>query len=740
MMFRTRKSWAGAVLALALLAAPLAAQNPAGHWDGAIMLPNVELAVEVDLAREDGVWTGDISIPQQGATDLPLTGIAVAGASVSFGIQGVQGDPRFDGELSADGATMTGTFHQAGQQFPFELTRTAGPPSAEAEEPAAEAEEPAVEAVEVEPEPEPAAPGEEPEPSVQEAQDPLEGWDAWLEQAMEDWQVPGLALAVVRGGDVVLMKGYGLRDREKGLPVTEHTLFAIGSSTKAFTTFAMGRLVDAGELDFDDPVVTYLPELRLEDEYATLHLTPRDMVTHRSGLPRHDLAWYNSEMGASELLERMRYFPPNRELREEFQYNNMMFVLAGHLVARLTGRSWEDAITEWVLDPLGMDETNFSVEAMAKAPDRATGYGFRADTLWRMPYRDITNVGPAGSVNSNIDDMARWVRMHLGGGTFEGERLLAEGTLRELHTPQMVIGALPTEEELGPTSYAMGWFVDTYRGHLRVHHGGNIDGFSALVTLFPRDEVGVVILTNRNGSALPGLAVRHLADRLFGLERRDWNAEALERREQAEGLEQESEERVAGARIQGTSPSHDLADYAGSFGHPGYGTLQVRLEGGGLVLEYNRITAPLEHWHYDVFNALENPADPTFEDAKLRFRTNLDGEIDAVLVPVEPTLEPLVFERQPDAELSDPSYLERFVGTYELGPQTITVSLRGDRLAVTVTGQPTLELEPLWSDRFAIAGLEGYRVAFTTVKGRVTEAVFHQPNGIFPAERVEPEG
>lgn len=699
---RRRVGILGLAALAVFLAAPVVAQAPTGRWEGAIEIPTGPLAIEVELTQSGDGWSGAISIPAQSLEDLALADVKVDGAAVSFRIPNIPGDPTFGGTWSEDGNEITGTFTQGMGSYPFHLAR----------------------------------PG-----AGRDVSEALEGWDAWLEQAMADWGVPGMAVGIVKGGEVVLAKGYGLRDREAKLPVTEHTLFAIGSSTKAFTTYAMGRLVDAGELDWDTAVVTYMPDLRLDDDYATLHLKPRDMVTHRSGLPRHDLAWYNSTMRAAELVKRMPYFPFSRELRETFQYNNMMFVLSGELVSRLTGKPWEDAITEWVLEPLGMDETVFTVQALEAAPDHAAGYGERADTLWRMAYRDITNVGPAGSINSNVDDMVRWVRMHLGDGRFDGQRLIEAATLRELHTPQMVIGGLPEDAELAPASYAMGWFVDGYRGHLRVHHGGNIDGFSALVALFPHDDVGVVMLTNRNGTPLPGLAIRHLADRLFGLEPRDWNAEALARREAGRELEQESEQRTAAARVEGTRPSHELDAYVGVYGDPGYGTLEIRRQGrSNLLMVYNSIEAPLEHWHYDVFNGLENPADPTFEDMKIQFRTSVDGEVTQVVAPFEPAVAPIVFERQPDPELSDPSYLERFVGTYQLGPQTIRVALRGSILTASLQGQPTLELEPLWNDAFKLSGLEGYRVVFTTEDGRVTEAVFHQPNGVFPAERVEPEG
>jgi CubicO group peptidase (beta-lactamase class C family) len=455
--------------------------------------------MDVDLKREGTAWSGDITIAQQNARDVPLGDISVRGDSVSFSIPGAAGGPTFDGVLSASGDSLVGTLRQGrGGVHTFALGRAAG--------------------------------------TAQATTAALDGFDAFITQAMKDWKVPGMAIAIVRDGQVVHSRGYGLRDVEGNRPVTPQTLFAIGSSTKAFTTFALGRMVDQGKMGWDEPAITYLPGLRLQDEYATAHLTPRDMVTHRSGLPRHDLTWYNNSGLTPEVLfTRLSAFEPTQELRGRFQYNNVMYVMAGHMLSRLTGKPWEESIREMVLQPLGMRSTNFSVAESQRAADFAYPYVERRDTVRRVPFRDIGGVGPAGAINSSVEDMARWVMVHLNGGRAGGEQLINAATLREMHTPQMVIPGVPSDPDLSPQSYGMGWFVDSYRGHYRVHHGGNIDGFSALVTLFPNDNAGIVVLTNKNATRLPELAVRHLADRLFALPAKDWSGQALARLERVAG-------------------------------------------------------------------------------------------------------------------------------------------------------------------------------------------------------------
>lgn len=700
-MSRVLRAASSAVALLGLLAGGATAQapGPAGHWEGVIRIPGSALAVDIDLSGTDGAWSGDISIPAQGAADLPLAGVVVEGASVRFSIQGVPGNPTFDGRLNAAGDSITGQFTQGTLSAPFVLAREAA-----ADRRAAAA---------------------------------LEDFDAWMARALEDFEVPGAGVGLIVDGEVVLSKGFGYRDVAGRDPVDAHTLFAIGSSTKAFTTFGLGLLADRGDFDWDRPVREYLPEVRFADPVATQLTTPRDLVTHRTGLPRHDLTWYNWDaFDAQFLIEALPHLELSRAPREAWQYNNLMFVLAGHLLGTLQGGTWEAAIRELVLQPLGMDETNFDVEDLIDVPNHALPYAERGDTVARIPFRDISPVGPAGSINSNIDDMLRWVRVHLERGVVDGDTLISGGALRDLHTPQMTIAAFPTDPTIGPLSYAMGWFVEPYRGHFRLHHGGNIDGFSALVTLFPFDRVGMVVLTNKNATGLPELVTRYLADRALELEPREWDREALQRVTEAAAMQQEATDRLAGERVSGTRLDHPLEAYAGVYEHPGYGRLDIRFRDRRLVADYHGLTAPLEHWHYEVFSGTRSEEDPTLHRVKFQFENDLAGRVAAVRVPMDLSVDPIRFERLPDPRLSDPAYLASLEGAYRLGPQTLAISLRGESLVLTVPGQPDYRLEPDLGETFTSPLLNGYWVEFERDdQGRVTALVLHQPNGVFRAER-----
>jgi CubicO group peptidase (beta-lactamase class C family) len=671
-----------------------------GHWEGSIDIPGMTLEVDIDFrAKEDESWEGDISIPAQKAKDLPLTNISLAEGEVSFVISGVPGDPTFKGTLSADGTKITGDFTQNKQIFPFSLSRETSP--------------------------------------VIKAKEAIADFEDIVENGLKSLNNPGVAVAIVKDDEVIFAKGFGYRDVEKKEPMTADTLLAIGSASKAFTTFTMGTLVDEGKLDWNTPVREYIPWFRLYDPFASERLTPRDLVTHRSGLPRHDAMWYNNYTASrEEFVRRLAYLKPTADLRERFQYNNLMFLTAGYLIEVLTEKIWEDAVRARVLDPLEMKRTNFSVMDSQKDANHALPYREYKDKIEKIPFRDITNIGPAGSINSSVNEMSHWLLVHLNQGKFKGEQVINPQTVQDMHLAYMPTGGTPSIAEITPADYGLGWFVDTYRGHRRVRHGGNIDGFSALVCMLPDDDVGIVALTNKSGSPLPELLIRHTSDLLLGTETKDWIGQTLERIANSKEMRKEAEEKKATRRKTGTVHVHKLKEYAGDYSHPGYGDLKVFLEESQLAFTYNGITTPLEHWHYETFNA-KRAEDPTFEDTKITFRTDVNGYVAVLEVPIEPTLEDAVFKKKPHGKYFNAAYLAKFVGKYTLVNDTITVSLKGDRLTLILPGQPEYDLVPVLGDEFILKQVKIISVKFLIdEKDNVIAAEFIQPNGVFEAKRV----
>lgn len=680
-----------------LFVAPAAhAQSVAGAWTGTIDVPGSPLGIEVVLTQADGGWRGSISIPVQNLRDYALAGVRVTPDSAFFQMDGIPGTPRFAGRIGETGTEIRGDFFQGGGRLTFLLTRA----DAAAEQAAAT------------------------------AREALAGFDSLVTATMAEWKVPGAALALVQGDSVIYLRGFGVRDVAANAPVTPETRFAIGSATKAFTAMGLALLEDEGLLAWDDPVASYLPAFRLHDPVATQQMTAVDLLTHRSGLPRHDLLWYATPFSRDELFQRLRHLEPTKPFRGAWQYQNLMYMVAGYLTGHLAGTTWEDFLQQRLLDPLGMRGASLRMADMLATDDHATGYGGGRDSIDALPPFTLDAIGPAGSINASARDMAQWVKLQLSDGEVGGRRIVSEGNLRFLHTPQVFVA--PNGQQESPyLLYTPGWFAEVYRGRRLLHHGGNIDGFSALVGFMPDDDIGFVILTNKNGTPIPRGLMLSAFDRLLDFDATDWLAQirpAASDSLDAVGPPEDDEAQ----RISGTTPSHELSAFAGTFTHPAYGTITIQQQGDALRAQYYTLDLPLAHWHYDTFEATETLVKGT----KITFYTDVDGLVSRLALPIEPMLNPVVFERQA-AEVSADE-LARYAGRYRLGSVTITVAVQGSRLTMTVPGQPVYTLEPTaQADTFAPKELSGYRVRFEAEAGKVTQIVLIQPNGTFRAERVE---
>lgn len=568
----------------------------------------------------------------------------------------------------------------------------------------------------------------------------MDGFDAFVEQALKDWKVPGVAIAVVKGDKVILLKGYGFRDAEKQLPVTPQTLFAIGSITKSFTVTTLGMMMDEGKLDWDQPVRNVFPGFKMFDPVLTEQMTVRDLVTHRSGLPRHDLVWYTSDFSREDLVRRLQYLEPNKPLRSTFQYNNLMFMTAGYIAGQLNGTSWEDAVRARILGPLGMTGTNFSELATQNSGDFGQPYRKGSDLkaeVKRIPFDaqcpDTCALGPAGEINSNVTDMSKYVLFHMNHGEAAGQQLLSQNNSVQMQVPQMSLPGAPDFPELSETSYGMGFFLSAYRGHKEVGHGGNIDGFSAELGFLPAEKIGVVVLTNEDGTPLPGIIAYNVFDRMLGLEQVPWSKRFLDLEQKQKQGEQEAKDKGYVPRKTGTHPSHDLKEYGGEYSNPGYGIATITRDGDTFKLTLNKVNRNLEHYHYDVFQVPDNPQDD-FAKLKVMFLSDLNGEISSLSMPLEPNTNDIVFTRMPDKQLTDRRFIEAFAGQYEFpgAPVPLTISLRGDHALVGNTpGQPDLELLPKRGTTFDLKGLAGFSIEFKKdASGKVTEAVFTQPDEV----------
>ena len=490
--------------------------------------------------------------------------------------------------------------------------------------------------------------------SAQTVDERLQGFDEWVESVMAEWKVPGLGVAIVEGGETVFAKGYGWRNVEEELPVTPDTLFAIGSNTKSFTATLLAMYVDEGALTWDAPVRTVLPEFRLHDPVATEEMTAVDLLSHRSGLPRHDLFWYATGKSRPELIAGLQHLEPSASFRSRFQYQNLMFLTAGVVSERIGGKSWEELVEERILRPLGMQRANFSVDRMQEDDDFSYGYG-ADEEIERVPFRNIDAIGPAGSINTSARELARYVQFHLAYGKVGDKQLLKEDSAKLMQLPQMVMtGPLQARLKDGPEiadpSYGLGLMVGGYRGHKHISHGGGIDGFISAMEWLPDDRIGVVALSNTSHTGtVPALVVRNAFDRMLGLEPIDWAARARKREAEAKAEVEKARKANLEAAVADTRPSHPLADYAGDYEHPGYGKASVRTHEDALIVEVVGIEIPLEHYHYDVwtvpYDLPESSAEAGFGGLKVRFDYDDAGAINVVSLPLEPAIPAIRFQR-----------------------------------------------------------------------------------------------
>lgn len=470
-------------------------------------------------------------------------------------------------------------------------------------------------------------------------QDRLQNLQQFIEDRLTEWQVPGLSVAIIKDGEIILTEGYGVRDITTGAKVDAQTVFAIASVSKAFTTMAMGMLVDEGKLNWDTPVKTYLPDFKLYDTYLTDHLTPRDMVCHRSGVSRHDAIWYNNQNTTrAELVKRMRYLEPNAGFRQLWQYNNMMYIAAGHLVEQVAGVSYEEFVQKRIFEPLNMQNSSFTIAESQQNPNLAYPHGLHQGETIKIDLLNVDLLGPAGSINSSVEDLANWALLHLNQGEFANQRLISTTNLKQMHTPQMVVPTDRNFREISHRMYGLGWSIEPYRGYNVVRHSGGIDGFCTLVTFMPEENIGVVVLTNREDNPLTYVVSYHIYDLLLGLDTIDWNTRLREEQEQLKSQDDAEKAAQLAQRVANTTTSHPLSDFVGSYQQAAYGEVRVQAAGDRLELIYNDIVYELTHHHYDVFVARH--AAPSYNYTNLvSFATDaLTGQIASMSLTFEQEL------------------------------------------------------------------------------------------------------
>ena len=462
--------------------------------------------------------------------------------------------------------------------------------------------------------------------------------DDYLNATVKAWDFPGLAVAVVKDGKVMVARGYGVRELGKADPVNGDTIFDVASLTKSFTAAAIASLVDEKKMSWDDPVRRFIPTLEFPDSYLTANVTIRDLLSHRTGVRATNTAWYLTGVDRSKLLGLVKNMEMVAGFRTRMVYSNVGYTIAGDAAAKAAKTTWEQLVTDKLISPLGMKRTKavFSAPPMENvASGHALINGVQRVTPREGTQRDVT--GPAGAIQSSAADLARWMIFQLGDGTYQGKRILSADVLKEMHSPQTLI---PTNEAFRKSrqmkydfgAYCLGWQVLDYRGHRMLWHTGSGDGQTAFMGLLPDSKIGVLVLINSwkaGGSAINVPIASRIMDYYIGLPTRDYSAEFRESWTRTIQQQNDAIRKFEASRIKDTKPTLPISQYAGVYRDKLGLEVKVWLEGDTLRLQYGGgEVAVLTHWHHDTFRARwENPLHAEQRSALVQFSMSPQASI-----------------------------------------------------------------------------------------------------------------
>ena len=458
----------------------------------------------------------------------------------------------------------------------------------------------------------------------------IKEFDEYVEQARKDWNVPGLAIAIVKDNKILFTKGYGVKQLGLPDPVDTQTLFVCASTTKAMTAACMGILVDEGKVKWDDAVTKHLPEFQLYDPYVTRELKIRDLFLHNSGVGNADFLWVDAKTTSDEILYKMRLVKPSYSVRSSFIYQNLFYLVAGKVIEKVSGQPWKDFIRHRIFEPLEMTRTAPMMKDIKDANQTKSHYTVKGNTMV-IENENADEIGPAGSVWSSIDDISKWVLCMLDSGKYKGGRLLKSSTWKEMFKPQTIV----TEEDFYASqkltkpnwmTYGLGWYQQDYKGKKVNFHTGSHSGAVAIHGQLPEEKLGIYVFGNYHQAQIRH-ALMYKAFDLFALGgTRDWSAEFLKLYGDIAKKEEKAEKNFIAKRIANTKPSLSLQQYAGKYSDPLYGELEVLLTGDKLVVQLNTLTkATLDHWHYDTFRAINEKA--WIENKAVTFTINSFGKV-----------------------------------------------------------------------------------------------------------------
>ena len=448
----------------------------------------------------------------------------------------------------------------------------------------------------------------------------LKNLDSYIEKGMNDWGITGIAVGIVKDNKTVYARGFGKRIIDSEKVIDENSVFAIGSNSKLMTATALGILVQKELITWDSNVIDLMPDFKLKDPYVTREITVKDLLSHRAGLPREDFLWYGSQnYGRKEIIHRLRFLEPAYTMRGGYIYQNMMFLTAGELIPAVTGQSWDEFLTEHIFTPLGMVRSVTSVKPLKLMENVAQPHIKVDGKTIKVPYRDIDNVGPAGSVNSSVTDMIEWMKLHLNSGNVDGNQIVDSVVVDMIHTPHNPFFVSRESMEIFPSThfraYGLGVGLSDYHGRKLLLHTGGIDGMLSLVGMVPNEKLGIVILTNYSPNNFRPALFYHIIDEFFNVESRGWNQFFLEETRKVDEHFTNYERIVNENRKRGRSPDFDVDNILGSYTNDAYGTIEVSRERRELLFKHwgSSLLGDLEHWNNNTYRLTWR--DPALSDA-----------------------------------------------------------------------------------------------------------------------------
>jgi CubicO group peptidase (beta-lactamase class C family) len=566
--------------------------------------------------------------------------------------------------------------------------------------------------------------------------------DEFLPPLLEPWKTPGIGVVILKDNNIIYAEGFGYRDIKNHFEMTANTIHPIASCTKSFTSTAIAMLVDEGKLEWDTPVQKFIPKFSLNDPFIANRVTITDILSHHTGLPRHDFVWINNGFTYNQVLDRLPFLELNKDIRQAFQYCNLMYLAASVIIEELSGLTYNEFIRTYIFDPLNMNNANFSITDMQKTSDFANPYKEEDKNVVKCEFVNNDVASGAGCINASIGDMGKWLQFHLNLGKINDHQLVSSDNLKKTHTPIVVISTgsdldywLPDQKWIKFSTYALGWGGVMYRGHRVVSHEGGIDGSSSKMSFLPDDGVGVGVIVNKSDSFLPTLVTYHILDRLLGLKAVDWNNLLKPIDDDTQKITRESGAKSQELRIQGTTPSHPLQEYCGKYHHPGYGDIEIVFKEGELIATLGGTGCPLQHYHYNTFQVEYKRFD---WKELLTFQVDSSGDIAGFTIKLEALVTPITFDRLPDNRLKDIQFLEILTGTYEMAGINVKIARKKDAITIALPNESARELVPVRGLRFKIKDSEAATLTFKQdASGAVSEFFYSQSGVVISAKRIK---